>query len=164
VLPEVVCLTETNNVRRVNANLIYPDVVSLLVVLIDGGPKKVCGDLEPAGEEFPGPCDCLLLEVVAEGEVTQHLEEGAVTGGVTNALKVGGSDALLTSGYAVTGRLLFACEELLHRSHTRVYEKKGFVVMRNEGVGRETKVSLGFKEGEILFSQIVKGCPFHNFI
>ena len=38
------------------------------------------------------------LEVVAEGEVTQHLEECAVTGCLTDILDIAGTDALLASG------------------------------------------------------------------
>jgi hypothetical protein len=115
-----------------HAYLVAPKGKRLIVTLINGGPEKLAGDLESFRKEFPRPLDSLLLEVISEGEVSEHFEICAVTRGVTNALKVGGSDALLAGGYTVTGRLFFSCEKLLHRCHAGVYEKKGFVVMRNE--------------------------------
>jgi len=52
---------------------------------------------------------------------------------VTNALQVRCTDTLLASGNAMAGRLNLTCEEFLHRRHTGVYEKKGFVVNRYKG-------------------------------
>ena len=43
-------------------------------------------------------CDGLVLEVIAEGEVAQHLEEGAVAGGLADVLDIAGADALLAGG------------------------------------------------------------------
>lgn len=48
--------------------------------------------------------DGLLLEVVAEGEVPEHLEEGAVTRGLAHLLDVEGAHALLVAGHAVAWR------------------------------------------------------------
>src|SRR5213593_1284925 len=47
-------------------------------------------DAEPlaARHPFPGVCDRFLLEVVAEREVAEHLEEGVMTGGVADLLEV----------------------------------------------------------------------------
>ena len=81
---------------------------------------------------IPRPRNSLVLEVISEGEVTEHLEVGAVTSGVTYALEVGSSYALLTGADTVFRGLLLTGEEFLHGSHARVYQKKGFVVVRNE--------------------------------
>ena len=85
-----------------------------------------------------------------------NIEICAVASGVTNSFKVGSSDALLTGANSVAGRLNLSCEELLHRCHTRVDKKQGFVVIRNKRVGRETKMSLALEESEIFFSEFVK--------
>jgi hypothetical protein len=68
-----------------------PDVPGLVVVLIDGGIQAVGLQAHPfgAGEKFPGPGDGLVLEVIAEGEVAQHLEIGAVAVGLADVLDVG---------------------------------------------------------------------------
>ena len=118
MLPEVISLAKTNDVSGVNADLVYPDLVSLLVVLIDRGPEKVLRDLESLGQELPSPRNSLVLEIVAEREVAEHLKEGSVTSGVTYALKVGGTDTFLTGSNSVAGRNFLTGEEFLHRSHT----------------------------------------------
>jgi hypothetical protein len=164
VLPEVISFAKTNNALCGNADLVVPNVEGFVILLVDRGPEKLCGDLESYGKELPSPLDSLLLEVVAEGEVTEHFKECAVTRGVTNALKVGGTNALLAGSYTVAGRLFLTGEELLHRCHTRVDKKERFVVMRNEGIGRQTEVTFGLKESKILLTNVVKGCPLHDCI
>ncbi len=52
-------------------------------------PKPLGRNLQCVGEEFPRPRNRLLLEIVAKGEIAQHLKEGAVAGSVSDALKVG---------------------------------------------------------------------------
>ena len=36
--------------------------------------------------------------------------------------------------------------------------------MRNEGIGRQTEVTLGFKESKVFLANVVKGCPLHDCI
>ena len=162
MLPEVVGLAQADDALGGNADHVGPQVIGLLVLLVDGGPEQVLGDLQGHGEELPSPRNGLVLEVVAEGEVTQHLEEGAVTGCVTHALQVGGTDALLAGANAIAGRDLLAREELLHGSHTRVDEEQGRVIVGNQGIGGESQVILGLKECEVFLAQIVKRCPLHD--
>ena len=83
--------------------------------------------------------------------------------GVTYALQVGSTDALLTGGNAGAGRNLLAREEFLHGSHARVDEQQGLIVDGNQRIRGQAEVILGFKEGEIFLSQIVKRCPFHKY-
>ena len=125
-----------------NADLVYPNVVSLLVVLVNGGPEQVFGDFKSLCEELPSPRNSFFLEVIAKGEVAQHFKERAVAGGVTYALKVGGSDTLLAGGYSVARGNLLAREELLHRRHARVNKQKGFVIDRNQRVRGKSQMSL----------------------
>ena len=62
------------------------------------------GELPDFGDEFPGPVDGLLLEVIAEGPVAEHLEEGVVVGVEADVFEVvvfaAGADALLGVGGA----------------------------------------------------------------
>mmetsp|Transcript_46466 Transcript_46466/g.108226 ORF Transcript_46466/g.108226 Transcript_46466/m.108226 type:complete len:383 (+) Transcript_46466:1860-3008(+) len=57
------------------------------------------------GQEFPGPSDRFLLEVVSKGPVAQHFKEGVVVHILANVLKV---IVLTTSAYA----LLRVCRTL----------------------------------------------------
>jgi hypothetical protein len=64
-----------------------------------GGVEAVGGRAPDLGQQLPGPVDGLLLEVVAERPVAQHLEEGVVVGVLADVLEVvvlaAGADALL---------------------------------------------------------------------
>ena len=80
-----------------------PVVVGDLVLLPDGHPQAVA--VEPVaafgdgrGQQAPGQVDGALLEVVPEGEVAVHLEEGAVAGRLAHVVDVVGADALLHRG------------------------------------------------------------------
>jgi hypothetical protein len=60
------------------ADDLQPDVVRLVVLGVHRGPEPVRGQLEVPGQQFPGVDDGVVLEVVPEAEVAQHLEEGVV--------------------------------------------------------------------------------------
>ena len=71
---------------------------------MDGDPQPVRCDAEivRTGDKLPGERDRFALEVVAEGEVAQHFEEGMVPLGVADLLEVvvlaAGANALLAGG------------------------------------------------------------------
>ena len=128
--PEVVLLVAVDDVDgRVEAGgaeLLGPDVPGFLVELggvalglvrlVDGGVEAVLRELPDLGDELPGVVDGLALEVVAEGPVTQHLEERVVVGVEADVFEVvvltAGADALLGVGGAAGGvRALRLAEE-----------------------------------------------------
>jgi Xaa-Pro aminopeptidase len=53
-----------------------------------GDPEPVLRQAEHLGDEFPRPADGLFLEVIAEAEVAEHLEERVMAGGVADVLQV----------------------------------------------------------------------------
>ena len=166
MLPEVVFLAQTDHVVGGDAHLLGPDVVSLIVLFVDGDVEPILGDGHPlvAGQELPCPGDDLFLEVILEGEVAQHLKEGAVAGGDADALDIRGADALLAGGHAVAGRLLLCEEPLLHRGHAAVDEQQAGVIFRDKREAVEAQVALAFKEAQVLFAQFVQTGPLHNCI
>ena len=105
MLPEVVLLAETEDVLSGDADLLVPDLESLVIVLVDGGVQTVGIQADDLGQELPAPCDSLVLEVVTEGEVAQHFEVGAVTSGLTDVLDIAGTDALLAGADTAAGGL-----------------------------------------------------------
>ena len=166
VLPEVVFLAQTDHVVRGDAHLLGPDIVSLIVLFVDGDVELILGDGHPlvAGQKLPSPRNDLFLEVVLEGEVAQHLEEGAVACGDADALDIRGADALLAGGHAVTGRLLLSEEPLLHGSHAAVDQQQAGVVLRDEREAVKAQVTLALKEAQVLFAQFIQTGPLHNCI
>src|SRR5699024_671290 len=74
VLPEVVLLAHAYNAIGSNADFLCPDLKGLVVVLINGNPQLVNRHLEHLCAELPGPGRGLVLEVIAEGEIAEHLK------------------------------------------------------------------------------------------
>ena len=111
-----------------------PERGRLVVVVQHGHPhlgrvEAVAAALGRVGHQFPGVPDGLGLEVVAEGEVAVHLEEGAVPGGLADLFDVEGADALLHAGRAVVRGRLVTDEVRLERHHAGVDEQQGGVVV-----------------------------------
>ena len=63
-----------------HADLVGPHIGRLVVVGIDGDPQPVTVHAEDLGQQLPGQSDGLGLEVIAEAEVAEHLEERDVLG------------------------------------------------------------------------------------
>ena len=164
VLPEVVLLAELKDPLGGDADLLVPDAEGLVV----GGGGFVAGEhggVEPVGlqayplgggQELPGPVDGVPLEVVAEGEVAQHLKVGAVAGGVADVLDIAGADALLAGGHPVAGRLLLPGEPGLHGRHAAVDEQQGGVVLGDEGEAGQAQMPLCLKEFQEHLAQLVE--------
>ena len=95
--------------------------------------------------------DRLVLEVVAEGEVAEHLEEGVVAGGVSDVVQVvvlaAGADAFLRGGGAGVRALFLAGEDVLELDHAGIGEHQGGVVARHQRAGFHDGVTVA---GEIV--------------
>ena len=96
---------------------VEPDLLGLVVALVDGDPQPVAVDAEHLGDQLPGVRDGLGLEVVAEAEVAEHLEERAVALGGADDVDVHGAEALLHRCGPAPGRDLVAEEERLEGHH-----------------------------------------------
>ncbi len=135
-VPEDLLARQPDDVGGVDADLLERRS-SLGVLLPDGHPEPVGVEAEAAGllrrgEELPGVADRAGLEVVAEGEVAEHLEEGAVAGRPPDALDVVGPDALLRAGCPGPRCRLGPDDVRDERDHARDREQ-------DRGVGRDQR-------------------------
>ena len=84
----------------------------------------------------PGEVDRPFLEIVAEREIAEHLEEGEVARGVADIVEVvmlaAGADAFLRGGGGHIGPGLEAGEDVLERHHAGIDEHQGRIVLRHE--------------------------------
>ena len=134
----------------------------------DGDVEAVFGDAEPlgAGDQFPGEGDGVALEVVAEAEVAQHLEEGVVAAGEADVFKVvvlaAGADALLRSGGAGVVALLGAEEEVLELVHAGVGEQQRGIVGRHQRRRVHAAVALGLKKAQKQLANFVSRAELHD--
>ena len=100
-----------------------PQIVSFVVVQVDGDVHALRLQAEQPGAQVPREGDGVLLEVVPDAEIAQHLEEGQVLV-VAHLVNVGGAEGLLTAGEAATGWGLLAHEEGLEGHHARRCEEQ----------------------------------------
>src|SRR6185312_12567633 len=126
-----------------------PEVVRLVVVLVDGRPEPVTVEAVAAvllrgGQQLPGRGDRAFLEVVAEREVAGHLEERAVPGGLADLVDVERAQALLHAGRARERRRLDALQVGLERHHARVDEQQRRVV-QDQARGRDDGVPVALE-------------------
>ena len=107
------------------------------------------GEAELLGDQVPGELDRERLEVVAEGEIAQHLEEGVVPGGVADIVEVvvlaAGAHAFLRRGGAAVGPLLDAGEDVLELHHAGIGEHQRRVVARHERARRHDLVAVAWR-------------------
>ena len=93
---------------------------------------------ELLGHELPGESDRVALEVIAEAEVAEHLEERVVAGGMTDLLEVvmlsAGAHALLHGRRAASARWL-------------LLSKKNFLELHHPGVGEHERRIVGGHDG-----------------
>ena len=119
--PEVVFHTEHLHMFGVEA-FVLPDRTRFLIVGEGGNPElfgveTVAALVLRGGQQLPRVMNCLLLEVITEGEVAQHLEESAVAGGFSDLVDIERTHALLVRGHARGGRRLLTEQVRDERHH-----------------------------------------------
>ena len=124
--PEVVLGAEPLDPVRRDPDLL-PQHGRLLVVEVDGRPQPARIQAESVREELERPRDQLVLAVVAEGEVAEHLERRQVPVGTADVVDVDRAYALLQGGQPRRGR--GGAEEVrLERNHPRRGQEQRRVV------------------------------------
>ncbi|MPM16644.1 hypothetical protein SDC9_63025 [bioreactor metagenome] len=154
-LPEVILFAHADDALGRHTDLVDPDVLGLVVILVDGHPEQLLGNLQFLGQKFPCPGGRLVLKIIAEREVAQHLKIGAVAGSLADILNVAGADAFLAGAYPAAGRLLFSLEPGLHGSHARVNQQERGVVLGDKGKACQPQMPLCLKKGEEHLPQFV---------
>ena len=92
--PEVVLLVESADSLGRHSRAGGPQMKGLAIVSKDGGPDAIRLQPQALGDELPSEANGVLLEVIADAEVAEHLEEGEVCC-VANLAHVRGPEALL---------------------------------------------------------------------
>jgi hypothetical protein len=144
--PEVVLLAQSQDPAVGQARHRLPEAERLVVVGEHGGLEPILGQPELAGQELPAVGDGLSLEVVAEGEIAQHLEEGVMPRGATDVLEVivlaARAHALLGGGGPHVVPALLAQEYRLELDHARIGEEQGRILGGNERRGADHRVAV----------------------
>ncbi len=150
--PEIVLLPEAEDPAGRDPDVVGPDPVGLVVLRVDRRVEPVRRQAENAGDELPGEADRLALEIVAEREVAEHLEEGVVLGRPADVLEVvvlpADPHALLAGRGPPVAPLLEAEEDVLELVHAGVREQDGRVVLGEERRARDDLVAARREELE----------------
>ena len=135
-LPEIVRGRDADDAVFGEARNLLPEPERLVVVVIDGDEQLVLLQPELLGDQIPGELDRAFLEVIAEREVAEHLEEGEMARGIADIVEVvvlaAGAHAFLRGGGALIGPLLDAGKDVLELHHAGIGEHQGRVVARHE--------------------------------
>src|SRR5262245_12885133 len=151
-LPEVVGLVEARDALGGETHLLAPDARGLVVLAEDGHAERLRRDAEALRHELPGPRDGVLLEVVAEGEVAEHLEEGEVARRAAHVLEVvvlaRDAHALLRARGARVGARLLAEEDALEGDHRGVRDEESRIARGHERGARNHPVAARLEEAQ----------------
>ena len=163
MLPEVLRLVLANDVGRINPRLLRPDIVGLVVLLIDCHVDPCGIQTDDLCAELPSPGDGLILKIIAKGEVPQHLKKSAVAGRVTYVFNIRRADALLACCHAAARRLHLTGKILFHRRHTGIDEQQALIPVWDQRKARQPQMSLALIKAEIFFTQFIQAHRLHIF-
>ena len=159
-LPEVVLVAEALDALHRHADDLVPDLLGLIVALVDGDPDAVAVEPPRLGDELPAVGDGELLEVLAEGEVAHHLEEHEMALGAPDIVEVvvlaAGADALLRAHRGRERRCLVTDEVGLERHHPGDVEEHRRVV-RDQARRRHGRVPALDEEVDERLAKLVSG-------
>ena len=140
--PEVVGLIHPDDPLGVHPHHIAPDLLGFVVLAEDTDHQVLGADAKHRGAQLPSPLDGLLLEVVTEGEVPEHLEERVVPRRAPHVFDVVGANALLAAGRAGRRPGLLAEKDRLKRQHPGDGQQNRRVLRHQGGTGHRLMAPL----------------------
>ena len=161
VLPEVVFLTKTENTFRCNTYFFIPDIKCFIIIHIHGWIQAIRIQSNYFRQEFPGPVDGFMLEIISKREVTQHLKECTMTCGLTYILNIAGTNTLLAGSYTPSWRDLSSCKIRLQRSHTCIDQQQTLVILWYEGKAFHNQMAFALEKVQIHLTKFIYSILFH---
>lgn len=157
--PEIVAGRNADDAVIGKTGDLLPEIKGLIVGMINRDQQAVAVDAEFLGDQVPGMGDRFFLEIIAEGEVTEHFEEGMVTGGITDIVEIvmlaAGAHAFLRRCRRGIGTAFKTGEDVFELHHAGIGEHQCRIVARHQRAGGHYLVS-------VLLEVVEKGRP--NFI
>ena len=139
-------------------------VLGYVPLSLERGDGEVVGvHSQDLREEGVAEVDGLLLEVVPEGPVAEHLEEGQVAC-VPDLVDVPGPDALLEVHQPLAGGVFLAEEVGYQGVHPCCREENGGIVLGYEGCRTDVGVSPLLEEINVGFSHLLSVHDVHSLL
>lgn len=134
----------------------------------DGYGQAVFGQAEFFGDQFPGPGNGIVFEIVAEREVAEHFKKRVVADGVADVVKVvvfaAGADGFLRCGCAGIVAFFIAGKDMFELHHAGVGKHQGRVIIRNQRRGRDNFMVVFCEVIQKSASNVFQCCSHSNFI
>ena len=134
--PEIVLGRDTDDALVGETGELFPEIESFVVGMIDSDQQAILVEAPFLGQQCPSMQDGLLLEVIAEAEIAEHLEEGVVARGVADIVEIvvlaPGADAFLRTRRTRRGRGFEPRERVLERHHAGVDEHQRGIAERHQ--------------------------------
>jgi hypothetical protein len=164
--PEVVLLAETQNAIGWSADLL-PEPGGIVVIGVDREPQTFDRQTILFGDQIPCELDRVRLEVVAEREVAEHLEERVVTGGVADVVEVvvlaAGANTFLAGRCAAIVARVAAKKDVFELVHARIGEQECCITGWDQRGRRYNAVSARGKEVKKRLADLLAGRLRHGF-
>ena len=134
--PEIIGTRYADDARIGQSGDLLPQGPGFVIAVIDGDHQAVLGQTQLVGQKAPGERDGALLEIIAEGEISQHLEEGVMARGVADILQIvvlaAGAHAFLGSRRARVIPGFGADEDVLELDHSGIGEQQCRIVVGHQ--------------------------------
>ncbi len=135
--PEIVRGCDADDALLGQAGNLAPQIKGLIIVMIDRDQQAVRIQAVFLGDQVPGQLDRAFLEIIAKGEITQHLKKRMVPRCIAYIIQIvmltSRPDAFLRGNSALIGPRLGAGEDILELHHARVGEHQGRIIVRHQG-------------------------------
>ena len=153
--PPVVLLAETEDAVGGDSGP-QPEAARLVVVLEYGGRKPLLRQAQLFGNELQREGYGILLEIVTDAEVAQHLEQGQVRG-VADLVDIDRSEGLLGCRQPPVWRGRLSGEVGLELHHAGIGQQQGGIADWNQGRAGDPQVALALEIAEKRLSDLVSG-------
>ena len=142
-----------------HARDLLPELLGFVVFAEDGDVELVLRQAVILGDQVPGELDGVGFEVIAEGEIAQHLEESVVAAGVADIFEIvvlaARADAFLGGGGAGVVALFESQEDFLELVHAGVGEQQRGVVGGEQRGTAHDAMAAGVEEVEKALPDVV---------
>src|SRR5699024_7269415 len=128
------------------ADFLIPDIKGLVVIQINRWVQSFRIQPYHLSQEFPGPGNGFMLEIISKGKVSQHFKKCAVAGSLSHILDISCTDTLLTGCHSPSRWNLCSGKVWLQWRHTGIDQKETFIIVRNQGKALHSQMSLALKK------------------
>src|SRR5438132_4293335 len=135
-LPEIIFLPHPNDPTGRYTDHPFPEAMGLIVLAKHRDPELVLRQPDHACQKVPREPDGVLLEVIPERKIPEHLEERMMASGIADVLQVimlaACPQALLYRHRPLVGASLLAQEHALELVHAGIGEQESGISLRNQ--------------------------------